>query len=406
MESNAGGFINGSYYIRFSASRVNIKSDTPYKVYFENDDTVDGLQTETVDGVTKKFKWLCKSKTGSSTSWIKKEVNDGHLRTDAIGYLQSFTVTGWKAAKRFANDDKITSNIYAFIYKVQHDCLLHIDLSEGTSKSSDYGSVAVYTGSDWLQIVNYKEFSGNTDMNSSIAFPCKAGTLIRCIYGAGKFQTKDCTDTEGAGTTSQYRVHWCSCEGTDQGDIGMNATFTEFKLFSKTDNSAPDGGSDSGGGGDDSGGGSGGGDDSSGGNYVPLSLLSIADRSATWANVSKADTGTGGDGLTYTCTRTNPSTGSYTYTFNIPKVNAAQIGLDFCSYNLPTGTGSANNPARMTLKINGTVVAYSQNYPNNISGFQTYIPAGPFKSTATGDNIVIEISGAGLVEHANVIVYR
>ena len=399
MESNAGGFINGSYYIHFKADRIAIKSTDPYKIYFDDDDDVEGLQTESETG--KKFKWLCRKKSGSSLSWITNEsANDN----TAIAYLQQFSVTGWNASRRFANDTKVTTNVNALVYKVQHDCLLHIVLAEGTGASSDYGEVHVYTGSSWLIVANFKEFSSNTDMNSSIAFPCKKGTLIRCLYGSGKYNSIACTDAEGSGENSKYRVHWCSANGSDQGDQGMKAIFTEFKLFSKVDNTAPDGGSDSGGGEDEGGGGGGG--DSSGGNYGPLTILSMSDRSATWANVSKADTGTDGDGLTYTCTRTNPSTGSYTYTFNIPKVNAAQIGLDFCSYNLPTGTGSTNNPARMTLKINGTVVAYSQNYPNNISGFQTYIPAGPFKNTATGDNIVIEISGAGLVEHANVIVYR
>jgi hypothetical protein len=181
---SAGGFINGSYYIRFTASRSTVKDATPYKVYFSSDDTVDGLQTEAATG--KKFKWLCRNKINNTLNWITSSTDN-----TSVGYLQQFNnVSTWSQTKRFANDNQITRNINALIYKVQHDCLLHIDLGEGTGKSSDYGTVAIYTGDTWIQIANFKEFSGNTDMNSSIAFPCKAGTLIRCLYGEGKLLVK------------------------------------------------------------------------------------------------------------------------------------------------------------------------------------------------------------------------
>ena len=401
VESNAGGFINGSYYIRFAAKRVNIKDDTPYKVYFESSDTVDGLQTES--GTGKKFKWLCRKKSGSSLSWITSPTDD-----TSVGYLQQFSVSGWNATNRFANNTKVTTNVNAFIYKVQHDCLLHISLEEGTSESSDYGQVCVYSGTAWIPIANFKEFSSNTDLNSSIAFPCKAGTLIRCLYAAGRYQSIACTDNNGSTENSRYRIHWCSANGNDQGNIGMNAVFTEFKLFSKVDSSAPDGGEDSGGEGDDSGGGG-----DSGGTTVsdPIQLVNIASPQAagSWSNITvktNADTGEIISGATpsgvternYTCVRTNATVSGvacYTYTFTIPAVGISQIGMDFCCDNI--------KHSKMTMKVNGNTVALSQNYPNNVSGFQMFIPAAPF---ASSDNITIAIELAQTIEHANVWIYR
>lgn len=404
VESNAGGFINGSYYIHFKANRIAIKSTDPYKIYFNDDDDVEGLQTES--GTGKKFKWLCRKKSGSTLSWI---TNENASDNTAIAYLQQFSVTGWNASRRFANDTKVTTNVNALVYKVQHDCLLHIVLAEGTGASSDYGEVHVYTGSSWLIVANFKEFSSNTDLNSSIAFPCKKGTLIRCLYGSGKYNSIACTDSEGSGENSKYRVHWCSANGSDQGDQGMKAIFTEFKLFSKVDNTAPDGGSDSGGGeGDDSGGGG-----DSGGTTVsdPIQLVNIASPQAagSWSNITvktNADTGEIISGATpsgvternYTCVRTSATVSGvacYTYTFTIPAVGISQIGMDFCCDNI--------KHSKMTMKVNGNTVALSQNYPNNVSGFQMFIPAAPF---ASSDNITVTIEQAQSIEHANVWIYR
>lgn len=400
VESNAGGFINGSYYIRFAASRTTIKDTTPYKVYFASDDTVDGLQTEA--GTGKKFKWLCKKAAGSSAAYT----TDASDNT-TIGYLQSVHVSTYKASKRFADNTKIERNINAFVYKVQHDCLLHINLGEGTSDASDYGNLYIWTGSAWIQIANFKEFSSNTNLNSSLAFPCKAGTLIRCIYGEGRFQSITCTDNDGSTENSRYRVYMCSANGSEKGDIGMKAVFTEFKLFSKVDDSAPSGGDDSGG---DEGGDGG---DSGGGTTVndPIQLVNIASPQAagSWSNITvktNADTGEIISGATpsgvternYTCVRTSATVSGvacYTYTFTIPAVGISQIGMDFCCDNIKHG--------KMIMKVNGNTVALSQNYPNNVSGFQMFIPAAPF---ASSDNITVTIEQAQSIEHANVWIYR
>ena len=370
-----------------------------------------------------------------------KEYVDNHAAVTNGLVRYSVTLTPCKVRDR-ANVDIVSSNPEIIklsqvidilpdkdkrygVYTVQSDCVLGIwagannghigsEIATVWMKCANVagGGANSYT---WIVVNQFVETIGGLDNNRRIFINVCAGTQFRFAFGKQKFSVSTGSGKvevargtfKGSGGFSPVAAATGVVEGSanDYGKI----IFTEFAL-SATSQSG-EGGSD-----DPEGGGEGGGGSVVTINTDPIPLLNIDSPqvASSWSNITvktNPDTGeiiTGAtpDGVTprnYTCTRTTTTVDGvncYTYTFTIPSIGVSQIGIDFCCDDI--------QHSKMIMKVGDSQpslrqIALSQNYPNNVSGFQMFVPSEPFSS---GDNIYITIERAQAIEHANVWIYR
>ena len=300
--------------------------------------------------------------------------------------------------------DVITNSGKYGVYTVQTNCILGIWAgancgSIGSEIACVWMNCAVPNTSGvmsntWVVVNQFAEFLGGIDNNRQIFINVCAGTQFRFAFGKQTFDLSAGNGKTVVAEGSYKSGNFLNVAATsgmtagDKNDCGK-VIFTEFSL-STTSSGGEGGEDDEGGSGGDGGGGDGGGGDS---DTTPLTILSVASKK------SGSDTAATSTYCTYS---------SKKFTFSIPKESASSLLIDFCS-ELPGGTMSLKIKTVTSYSVDTAVesfltVAYSQQLPNNVSGFQMCLPMSSFETAA--DNFTMTIEGADNCHHANITLLR
>lgn len=300
--------------------------------------------------------------------------------------------------KKLSDVAVVDSNTKYGIYTVQTDCVLGIwcggncgsitgELAHVWMLCNVPNSSGTMTNT-WVIVNQFVETLGGFDDNRQIFIPVCAGTKFRFAFGKQTYNIKSgnnaITIADGSKKPGEYLTVAANVTAGSEDDPGK-IIFTEFEVTTIAGNGSS-GGDDSEEGGDD-----GGTVDPT--SNVPLKILEVNTK-MTGANAANTSSY-----CTYSTSK---------FMFNVPKDNAQTLLVDFCS-ELPGGTMSLKIKA--VTSYNGTtpvesemVIAYSQQLPNNVSGFQLTLPVNSFE--CSGDNLVMIIEGADNVHHAHITLLR